>query len=151
MTQQKSDPMMSTDRPAVLFVCVKNGGKSQMAAALMRHHAGDAVEVHSAGTRPGTAINAQSAEAIAEVGADMSSAVPQPVTSELLRSVDHVIVIGGEAVIEPVERMTTPVTTWHTDEPSLRGIDGMERMRLVRDDIDARVRALLNDLIATAN
>lgn len=142
---------MTAKRPAVLFVCVKNGGKSQMAAALMRHHAGDAVEVHSAGTRPGAAINAQSAEAIAEVDADMSSAVPQPVTSELLRSVDHVIVIGGEAVIDPVEGMTTPVTTWHTDEPSLRGIDGMERMRLVRDDIDARVRALMNDLTPTAN
>lgn len=151
MTQQRDRVTMTAKRPAVLFVCVKNGGKSQMAAALMRHHAGDAVEVHSAGTRPGTAINARSAEAIAEVGADMSSAVPQPVTSELLRSVDHVIVIGGEAVIEPVEGMTAPVTTWHTDEPSQRGIEGMERMRLVRDDIDAHVRALMNDLTATAN
>ena len=151
MTQQKSDPMMSTDRPAVLFVCVKNGGKSQMAAALMRHHAGDAVEVHSAGTRPGSSINAQSAEAIAEVGADMSSAVPQQVTPDLLRSVDQVIVIGGEAVIEPVDGMTAPVTTWHTDEPSQRGIEGMERMRLVRDDIDAHVRALLTDLTQTSN
>lgn len=102
---------MTAKRPAVLFVCVKNGGKSQMAAALMRHHAGDAVEVRSAGTRPGATINAQSAEAIAEVGADMSSAVPQPVTPELLRSVDHVIAVGGEAVIEPVEGMTAPVTT----------------------------------------
>ena len=151
MNQQRDRVTMTAKRPAVLFVCVKNGGKSQMAAALMRHHAGDAVEVHSAGTRPGTATNAQSAEALAEVGADMSAAVPQPVTSELLRSVDHVIVIGGEAVIEPVERMTAPVTAWHTDEPSQRGIEGMERMRLVRDDIDARVRALLTDLIATAN
>ena len=137
---------MTAKRPAVLFVCVKNGGKSQMAAALMRHHAGDAVEVHSAGTRPSTAINAQSAEAIAEVGADMSSAVPQPVTSELLRSVDHVIVIGDEADIKPVEGMTAPVTTWYTDEPSQRGIEGMERMRLVRDDIDIHVRKLLTDL-----
>eukprot|EP01135_Chromosphaera_perkinsii_P011418 Nk52_evm1s2395 gene=Nk52_evmTU1s2395 len=80
-----------------------------MAAALMRHHAGDAVEVHSAGTRPGAAINAQSAAAIAEVGADMSSAVPQPVTAELLRSVEQVIVLGDEAVIEPVAGMTAPV------------------------------------------
>ncbi|GAA1333457.1 arsenate-mycothiol transferase [Brachybacterium muris] len=137
---------MTAKRPAVLFVCVKNGGKSQMAAALMRHHAGDAVQVHSAGTRPGTAINAQSAAAIAEVGADMSSAVPQPVTAELLRNVDRVIVLGDEAVIEPVAGMTAPVTTWHTDEPSTRGIEGVERMRLVRDDIDRRVRALLADL-----
>ncbi|WP_270409182.1 low molecular weight phosphatase family protein [Brachybacterium paraconglomeratum] len=137
---------MSTRTPAVLFVCVKNGGKSQMAAALMRHHAGDTVEVHSAGTRPATAINAQSAEAIAEVGADMSSAVPQPVTDELLRSVDRVIVLGEQAVIDPVEGMAATVTTWHTDEPFQRGIKGMERMRLVRDDIDAHVQALLEDL-----
>lgn len=119
-----------------------------MAAALMRHHAADAVQVHSAGTRPGTAINAQSAAAIAEVGADMSSAIPQPVTDELLRSVDQVIFLGEEAVLEPVEGMAAPVTTWHTDEPSRRGIEGMERMRLVRDDIDRRVRALLEDLRA---
>ena len=151
MTQQKEQLAMTTKRPAVLFVCVKNGGKSQMAAALMRHHAGDAVEVHSAGTRPGSSINAQSSEAIAEVGADMSSAVPQPVTPELLRGVDQVIVIGGEAVVETVEGMTAPVTIWYTDEPSKRGIEGMERMRLVRDDIDARVRALLADLTQAPN
>lgn len=151
MTLPKENPTMTTRTPAVLFVCVKNGGNSQMAAALMRHHAGDTVEVHSAGTRPGTAINAQSAEAIAESGADMSSAVPQPVTPELLRSVDQVIVLGDEAIIEPVEGMTAPVTTWHTDEPSKRGIDGMERMRLVRDDIDAHVRALLTDLTQSSN
>ena len=81
----------------------------------------------------------------------MSSAVPQPVTPELLRSVDHVIVIGDEAVIKPVEGMTAPITTWHTDEPSQRGIEGMERMRLVRDDIDTHVRKLLTDLTSTAN
>lgn len=137
---------MTTRRPSVLFVCVKNGGKSQMAAALMRHHADGAVEVHSAGTRPGTAVNTQSAAAIAEVGADMSSAVPQPVTSELLRSVDRVIILGNEATIDPVEGAMAPVTTWDTDEPSTRGIEGMERMRLIRDDIDSRVRALLAEL-----
>ena len=146
MTPSKGNQKMSTKPHTVLFVCVKNGGKSQMAAALMRHHAGDTVEVHSAGTRPGTAINAQSAAAIAELGADMSSAVPHPVSPELLRSVDQVIVLGDEAVIEPVEGMSAPVTTWHTDEPSRRGIEGMERMHLVRDDIDRRVRALLEDL-----
>lgn len=151
MTLPKENPMMSTKTPAVLFVCVKNGGKSQMAAALMRHHAGDTVEVHSAGTRPGPAINAQSTAAIAEVGADMSSAAPQPVTPELLRSVDQVIVLGEEAIIEPVEGMTAPVTTWHTDEPSKRGIEGMERMRLVRDDIDSHVKELLTDLINSSN
>src|SRR5699024_10897143 len=114
MTPQEEPLTMTTDRPAVLFVCVKNGGKSQMAAALMRHHAAGAVEVLSAGTHPGSAINARSAEAVAEVGADMASAVPQPVTPELLRRVDQVIVIGGDAVIDPVEGMRAPVTTWRT-------------------------------------
>lgn len=137
---------MTTDRPAVLFLCVKNGGKSQMAAALMRHHAGDTVEVHSAGTLPGTKLNAQSADAIAEAGADMSGATPKPVTAELLRSADRVVVVGSEAVVEAVDGMTAPILTWQTDEPSERGIEGMERMRLVRDDIDARVRALLFEL-----
>jgi len=150
MTPSKENQKMSTKPHTVLFVCVKNGGKSQMAAALLRHHAGDAVEVHSAGTRPGSALNAQSTEAIAELGVDMSAAVPKPVTAELLRGVDQVIVIGGDAVIEPIGAMTAPIITWRTDEPSLRGIEGMERMRLVRDDIDARVRALLADLVTGA-
>lgn len=76
-------------KPSVLFVCVKNGGKSQMAAALLRSHAGDAVEVHSAGTRPGTSLNALSAEAVAEVGADMSGEHPKPIAPDLLRRVDR--------------------------------------------------------------
>ena len=132
--------------PSVLFVCAKNGGKSQMAAALMAHHAADAVVVHSAGTKPGCTINALSAEVIAEVGADMSQGRPKPVDPELLRSVDRVVVLGGEARVEPVDGMAGVMETWHTDEPSERGIEGVERMRLVRDDIDARVRHLLTEL-----
>ncbi|MDZ4232205.1 MAG: low molecular weight phosphatase family protein, partial [Dietzia sp.] len=80
--------------PGVLFVCVKNGGKSQMAAALMRLHAGDAVAVHSAGTTPGSAVNALAAEAVAEVGADMSGETPTALDPDLLRQVDRVIVLG---------------------------------------------------------
>lgn len=136
-----------TTTPSVLFVCAKNGGKSQMAAALMDHHAAGAVAVHSAGTRPGRTVNALSAEVIAEVGADMSSGTPTPVDPELLRTVDRVVVLGDEAEVEPVEGMTGRIETWHTDEPSARGIEGAERMRLVRDDIDARVRRLLEDLM----
>lgn len=134
-------------RPSVLFVCVKNGGKSQMAAALMRHHAGDAVEVHSAGTKPGTSLNALSADVVAEVGADMSGESPKPIDPELLRRVDRVIVLGEEARVEPVDGMTATIETWNTDEPSERGIEGIERMRLVRDDIDARVQALHSALL----
>ncbi len=140
--------MSETPKPSVLFVCAKNGGKSQMAAALMEHHAHGAVEVHSAGTRPGSRINALSAEVVAEVGADMSSGTPKPIDPELLRRVDRVVVLGDEARVEPVEGMTGTIETWHTDEPSVRGIEGAERMRLVRDDIDTRVRRLLDELTA---
>lgn len=138
--------LRTTDRPSVLFVCAKNGGKSQMAAALMDHHAAGALEVHSAGTRPGESINALSAEVIAEAGADMSSGHPKPIDPELVARVDRVIVLGDEATVDPVDGMTGTIETWHTDEPSTRGLEGVERMRLVRDDIDARVRVLLTEL-----
>ncbi len=133
--------------PSVLFVCVKNGGKSQMAAALMRLHAGDAVAVHSAGTTPGSAVNALAAEAVAEVGADMSGETPTAVDPDLLRQVDRVIVLGDEAAGEiDDDDEVSAFDIWRTDEPSHRGIEGMERMRLVRDDIDRRVRTLLAEL-----
>jgi protein-tyrosine-phosphatase len=141
---------MTSTKPSVLFVCAKNGGKSQMAAALMDLHARGAVEVHSAGTRPGKAVNALSAEVVAEVGADMSSGHPKPIDPGLLRAVDRVVVLGGEAEVEPVEGMRGSIETWHTDEPSSRGIEGAERMRLVRDDVDARVRRLLDELTGTS-
>ena len=139
---------MNATQPSVLFVCAKNGGKSQMAAALMARRAHGAVDVHSAGTRPGKQINALSAEVVAEVGADMSSGTPKPIDPQLLRTVDRVVVLGDEATVEPVEGMAGSIETWHTDEPSSRGIEGVERMRLVRDDIDARVQALLTELTA---
>ena len=138
--------MSETTKPSVLFVCAKNGGKSQMAAALMAHHAAGAVEVHSAGTTPGSRINALSAEVVAEVGADMSHGHPKPIDPDLLRSVDRVVVLGDEAKVEPLEGMHGSIETWHTDEPSTRGIEGTERMRLVRDDIDTRVQQLLAEL-----
>lgn len=137
---------MADHKPSVLFVCVKNGGKSQMAAALMELKARGAVDVYSAGTKPGSAINAQSAEAVAEVGADMSAGTPKAIDPDLLRRVDRVVLVGGEAQVEPVEGMAGAIETWLTDEPSERGIEGMERMRLVRDDIAARVDNLLAEL-----
>lgn len=132
------------DRPSVLFVCVKNGGKSQMAAALMRDIAGPEVEVHSAGTHPGASINAQSAAALAEVGIGMEGEHPKPIDPRVLASVDLVIVLGTDAVVD--QRPGMRVVTWETDEPSTRGIDGMERMRLVRDDVTSRVRQLVQEL-----
>ncbi len=133
-------------RPSVLFVCVKNGGKSQMAAALMRRWAGDAIEVYSAGTRPGDAINDLSALAVSEVGADMSGEAPRAIDPDVLRSVDRVVLVGSEAEVTPVPGMVGDIEVWETDEPSRRGIEGLQRMRLVRDDIDTRVRRLAAEL-----
>lgn len=126
---------------SVLFVCVKNAGKSQMAAALMRRIGGDAVEVHSAGTRPGSDVNALSAAALAELGIDITDQTPRPIDPALLRTVDVVVTLGREAHVEAVDG--TRFETWDTDEPSERGIDGIARMRLVRDDIARRVDDLL--------
>lgn len=133
---------MST--PSVLFVCVKNGGKSQMAAALARQLAGDAVTVHSAGTRPGSDLNAASRASVEQVGASMEGEHPKPIEPALLDSVDRVVVIGREAVIERPGR--APIEVWETDEPSARGIEGGERMALIRADITGRVVDLVMQL-----
>lgn len=131
-------------KPSVVFICVSNGGKSQMAAALAEKHAGDKLEIQSAGTDPGTTLNQESVAAIAEVGADMSDGVPKGVDRQMLLA-DRVVVLGADAQLEMPEGRT--FERWLTDEPSTRGIEGMERMRLVRDDIDARVQALIAELL----
>ncbi|MGJ0119843.1 low molecular weight phosphatase family protein [Williamsia sp. MIQD14] len=133
---------MSQDPPSVLFVCVKNAGKSQMAAALLRSLVGDRIEVHSAGTHPGTEVNALSNRVLAEWDIDISGETPRAVDPRLLSRVDHVITLGREAHIDPAHR--AGVENWDTDEPSTRGIEGLERMRLVRDDIAARVQAFVD-------
>lgn len=131
-------------KPSVVFICVSNGGKSQMAAALAEKYAGDKLDIQSAGTNPGTKLNQESVAAIAEVGADMSGGVPKGVDRQMLRA-DRVVVLGADAQLDMPEGRT--FERWLTDEPSHRGIEGMERMRLVRDDIDARVQALIADLL----
>ncbi|WP_201274494.1 low molecular weight phosphatase family protein [Mycolicibacterium sp. CH28] len=135
-------------KPSVLFVCVKNSGKSQMAAGLMRKLVGDRVDVYSAGTSPGSAINALSAQSLLEVGVDISGEQPKPIAPDLVNAVDVVVTLGREAHVEPVPG--TRFENWDTDEPSERGIEGIERMRLVRDDIAARVRRLADQLNNTA-
>ncbi|MDO5535172.1 MAG: low molecular weight phosphatase family protein, partial [Propionibacteriaceae bacterium] len=137
---------MSTDRPTVLFVCVSNGGKSQMAEALMRSHVGDAAAIHSAGTAPKGKINAESAASVARAGASMDAATSKPIDPELLRSADRVIVLGRDAQVDPVEGMRATIERWDTDEPSTRGIEGDQRMDLIRDDIQSRVEALADEL-----
>ncbi|WP_309081293.1 low molecular weight phosphatase family protein [Zhihengliuella sp.] len=126
--------------PAVLFVCSKNGGKSQMAAGLMRLEAGDAVVVESAGTQPGSAINPLSAEVLLDLGVDIRDEKPKPLTEDAMRRAGLVVVLGGEAQVDPVDGVA--IERWETDEPSLRGIEGRERMELVRDDIHARIKEL---------
>jgi len=130
--------------PSVLFVCVKNGGKSQMAAGLMHQLAGDTVTVHSAGTNPGSAVNDLSAKALLEVGVDIAGTQPKLIDYQLARDVDLVVTLGREAQLDPLPG--TRVENWDTDEPSDRGIDGLERMRLVRDDIAIRVQRLHRSL-----
>ena len=137
-----------TTKPSVLFVCVKNGGKSQMAAGLMTRRAGDAIAVASAGTKPGTAVNALSAESLAEVGVDISANVPKAITDDLVRAADVVVTLGREAHVDEVPGTT--FENWDTDEPSERAIDGIERMRLVRDDIARRVDDLYDRLSAAS-
>ncbi|MBA8794762.1 arsenate-mycothiol transferase [Friedmanniella endophytica] len=131
--------------PGVLFVCVRNSGKSQLAAALMRARAGSRIAVASAGTAPGTALNALSVASLAELGLDVGDEHPKPVTNELLARADLVVVLGSEARLDSGE---VPQRVWVTDEPSDRGIDGIERMRLVRDDIARRVEALADELLS---
>ena len=132
----------ATSKPSVLFVCVKNGGKSQMAAGLLSKIAGDTVHVYSAGTKPGTAVNGLSAQALAEVGVDITGNTPTLVDPHLVRDVDLVVTLGREANVDPV--VGTRFENWDTDEPSERGIDGIERMRLIRDDIANRLSDLMS-------
>lgn len=134
-------------QPSVLFVCVKNGGKSQIAAALMRQLGG--ISVSSAGTKPGGGLNPEAVEAVAERGASMQGETPTAIDPALLASVDRVVIIGDEAKVDPVPDMKGSIETWVIDEPSLRGVQGMERMRLVRDDIADRVSKLRDQLLAT--
>lgn len=130
--------------PAVLFVCSKNGGKSQLAAGLMNQLADGTVTVYSAGTKPGKSLNPQAVESLNELGIDITGEYPKPVTGEVLDTVDAVIVLGTEAELEPRDGIRFEI--WETDEPSERGIEGIERMRLVRDDIRARVQKLYAEL-----
>ena len=110
----------------------------------MNQFANGTVTVHSAGTNPGKSLNPQSVDALAELGIDITGEYPKPVTDEVLDAVDVVIVLGNEAKVQAPEGKRLEV--WDTDEPSERGIEGMERMRLVRDDIRARVQTLYSEL-----
>lgn len=129
---------MTETKPTVLFVCNSNKGKSQMAAALLKHEAPGKFTVESAGVKAsvGEPVNQQAAASLAEIGADMSTGTPTQLNEDAMRAATRVIVVGGAQLpeVDGVE-----VERWETDEPSERGIEGEERMNLIRDDIHARV------------
>ena len=139
---------MTATSPAslVLYVCVSNAGKSQMAEAITRQIAGTAVDARSAGTAPKTSVNELSASVVAESGADMSHAHPKGIDPELLRSAERVVLLGNEADVAPIDGMRARIERWPVVEPSDDGIDGIDRMRMIRDDIAERVIALVMEL-----
>jgi arsenate reductase len=130
-----------TDAPRVLFVCVHNAGRSQMAAALLRHHAGDRVEVLSAGSAPADEINPAVREVMAELGIDLTAEKPKLLTTDAVQASDVVITMGcGDACpIFPGKRYLD----WDLTDPAGKGPD---QIRPIRDEIDTRVRALLAEL-----
>lgn len=134
-----------SDTPTVLFVCVHNAGRSQMAAGYLRHFAGDRVEVLSAGSEPKDQINPTAVEAMAEEGIDIANNTPKVLTMEAVRDSDVVITMGcGDACpIFPGKRYED----WELEDPAGQGI---ESVRVIRDDIKGRIQALLAELVPTA-
>ena len=131
-----------SDRPSVLFVCVHNAGRSQMAAGWLRHLAGEAVEVRSAGTLPAENINPAAVEAMAEVGIDIAAEKPKVLTTEAVKESDVVITMGcGDACpIFPGKRYED----WELEDPAGKSVDGV---RPVRDEIKGRVEELIASLL----
>jgi arsenate reductase len=127
--------------PEVLFVCVHNAGRSQMAAGLLSKLGDDRVSVRTAGSDPADEINPRAVEAMAEVGVDLSREFPKPLTDEAVREADVVITMGcGDACpIYPGKRYED----WEFEDP--HGKD-LETVRRIRDDIEGRVRRLLDEL-----
>ena len=130
------------ERPVVLFVCVHNAGRSQMAAALLRSIAGDAIDVRSAGSAPAEEVNPAVVEVMAEVGVDLSDAVPTRLATEYVEASDVVVTMGcGDACpVIPGKRYLD----WDLPDPS--GLTPAE-VRPIRDEIDLRVRTLLVELL----
>jgi arsenate reductase (thioredoxin) len=129
------------DRPSVLFVCVHNAGRSQMAAGWLRYLAGESVEVRSAGSSPGHQVNPAAVEAMREVGIDISDQRPKVLTTEAVEASDVVITMGcGDACpIFPGKRYLD----WQLEDPAGKGV---ESVRPIRDEIERRIRGLLDEL-----
>jgi protein-tyrosine-phosphatase len=131
-----------TDAPEVLFVCVHNAGRSQMAAALLDHHAGGRVRIRSAGSEPADQINPTVVTVMNEIGLDLTKEFPKPLTNEAARAADVIVTMGcGDGCpMYPGKRYED----WQLDDPAGQSPD---RVRLIRDDIDRRVKLLLDTLL----
>ena len=132
----------SSTEPEVLFVCVHNAGRSQMAAGLVRLRSKGRIHVRSAGSDPADTINPAVIEAMAEIGVDMSEEFPKPLTDEVVRAADVVITMGcGDACpIYPGKRYED----WALADPAGQDLD---TVRQIRDDIDGRIRVLVGELL----
>ena len=128
--------------PSVLFVCVHNAGRSQMAAALLDHHARGRVQVLSAGSAPADRVNPAVVEAMAELGLDVSKEYPKKLTTDAVQASDVVVTMGcGDACpVFPGKRYLD----WQLEDPAGRGVDAV---RPIRDEIDRRVRQLVAELV----
>ena len=128
--------------PEVLFVCVHNAGRSQMAAALLHHHAAGRVVVRSAGSAPAESLNPAVVAVMAELGIDISAELPKPLTDDAVRDSDVVITMGcGDACpFYPGKRYLD----WALDDPAGKGVDDV---RPIRDEINRRVQGLLAELV----
>ncbi len=133
--------MTDAPKPSVLFVCVHNAGRSQMAAAFLTHLGGDQVEVRSAGSAPADTVNPAVVEAMAEVGIDLSAQTPKILTTEAVHASDVVITMGcGDACpIFPGKRYLD----WKLDDPAGQGVDAV---RPIRDEIERRIHGLLKEV-----
>ena len=133
---------MPGERPEVLFVCVHNAGRSQMAAGLVKLRSEGRIQVRSAGSDPAEVINPAVVEAMDEVGVDMSNEFPKPLTDEVVRAADVVITMGcGDACpVYPGKRYED----WALEDPA--GQD-LETVRRIRDEIDRRVETLIAELV----
>jgi arsenate reductase len=132
------------DVPQVLFVCVHNAGRSQMAAALLDHHAAGRVLVRSAGSAPADQINPSVVEVMGELGLDVSKEFPKPLTTEAVEGADVVVTMGCGDVcpVFPGKRYLD----WELPDPAGKPVEGV---RLIRDEIDRRVRELLDELASS--
>jgi arsenate reductase (thioredoxin) len=130
-----------TDRPTVLFVCVHNAGRSQMAAGYLQHLAGDRIDVLSAGSQPVDQVNPAAVQAMAEEGIDIAAEQPKLLDDSAVQTADVVITMGcgDECPFYPGKRYED----WVLDDPAGQGV---EAVRLIRDEIRRRVEALIDDL-----